>query len=63
MACTKDHESSNGECPRCVLVFSVRTWADRSSGQIEDGLLWVTCPNCQSELELRLSLTLVEVVS
>lgn len=60
MACTQDHETHNGECPCCHHVFNVRVWADRSSGQIEDGRLWVRCPNCQAELELRLSLTFVE---
>lgn len=61
MAVVQDHEG-RGACPKCQYTFP-EDILNNTFGHLTDGLLYLTCPNCQEDLTVRITFVWNEVLS
>lgn len=59
MAVIQRHENRNGACPKCGWGLS-RDALERATGEITDGVLFLTCTNCQEEMHVEVTLVIEE---
>lgn len=63
MSVTQERRTTNGCCPACGHPVDQDFFLSNASGHLSDGLLFITCPNCQEQISVTLEFTTSEVVS
>lgn len=62
MAVTQTETRTNGCCPKCDHPIPQDFFLNGVHGHLSDGLLFLTCPNCQAQIDVIVELQVTERV-